>query len=176
MAQLAIKVFTMTVKTASKPLAYLFQDYMLSHPGVRQNAIDAAQVLHRWNVRLNRANRGQKKKTEISPLNDERALNLAGKFFSETFIYAVGGGLLWYEYDRGIRRDEQKKVEKEKRRLEKEVRMRRRFEHQMEMIGDLELRHREVLGRLEELESRVGVSSNPGGGDSTAPRRFFGLF
>lgn len=79
MAQLAIKVFTMTVKTASKPLAYLFQDYMLSHPGVRQNAIDAAQVLHRWNVRLNRANRGQEKKTEISPLNDERALNLAGK-------------------------------------------------------------------------------------------------
>ena len=71
---------------------------------------------------------------------------------------------MWYEYDRGIRRDEQKKVEKEKRRLEKEVRMRRRFEHQMEMIGDLELRHREVLGRLEELESRVGVSSNPGGG------------
>jgi len=83
---------------------------------------------------------------------------------------------LWYEYDRGIRRDEQKKVEKEKRRLEKEVRMRRRFEHQMEMIGDLELRHREVLGRLEELESRVGVSSNSGGGNSTAPRRFFGLF
>ena len=79
MAQLAIKVFTMTVKTASKPLAYLFQDYMLSHPAVRQNAIDAAQVLHRWNVRLNRANRGQEKKTEISPLNDERALNLAGK-------------------------------------------------------------------------------------------------
>ena len=83
---------------------------------------------------------------------------------------------MWYEYDRGIRRDEQKKVEKEKRRLEKEVRMRRRFEHQMEMIGDLELRHREVLGRLEELESRVGVSSNPGGRNSTAPRRFFGLF
>ena len=83
---------------------------------------------------------------------------------------------MWYEYDRGIRRDEQKKVEKEKRRLEKEVRMRRRFEHQMEMIGDLELRHREVLGRLEELESRVGVSSNPSGGNSTAPRRFFGLF
>ena len=54
--------------------------------------------------------------------------------------------------------------------------MRRRFEHQMAMIGDLELRHREVLGRLEELESRVGVSSNPGGGNSTAPRRFFGLF
>lgn len=83
---------------------------------------------------------------------------------------------MWYEYDRGIRRDEQKKVEKEKRRLEKEVRMRRRFEHQMEMIGDLELRHREVLGRLEELESRVGVSSNSGGGNSTAPWRFFGLF
>ena len=83
---------------------------------------------------------------------------------------------MWYEYDRGIRRDEQKKVEKEKRRLEKEVRMRRRFEHQMEMIGDLELRHREVLGRLEELESRVGVSSNSDGGNSTAPRRFFGLF
>ena len=119
MAQLAIKVFTMTVKTASKPLAYLFQDYMLSHPAVRQNAIDGAQVLHRWNVSLNRAARGQERKTDINPLNDERALNLAGKFFSETFIYAVGGGLLLYEYDRGNKRDELKKAEKEKRRVAK---------------------------------------------------------
>ena len=62
---------------------------------------------------------------------------------------------MWYEYDRGIRRDEQKKVEKEKRRLEKEVRMRRRYEHQMEKIGDLQLRHREVPGlRLQGSTSR----------------------
>ncbi|QDZ21988.1 OPA3-like protein [Chloropicon primus] len=168
MAQLAIKVFTMTVKTASKPLAYVFQDYMLSHPVVRQRAIDWAQVLHRWNVRINRAARGQEKKkgAEISPLNDERALNLAGKFFSESFIYTVGGGLLLYEYDRSNRRDELKRVNKEKRRVEKEEKRMRLQEHQMAIIANLELKQREMLSRLEELEGRSG---------KPAPRRF-GIF
>ena len=55
MAQLAVKVLSLTVKTASKPLANQFQAYMLSHPFVRGKAIEGAQVLHKWNVSLSRA-------------------------------------------------------------------------------------------------------------------------
>ena len=36
MAALAVKVFTLTVKTFAKPLAHRFQAYMLSHPAVRE--------------------------------------------------------------------------------------------------------------------------------------------
>lgn len=164
MAQLAVKVFSMTVKTASKPLAYIFQDYALSHPVVRQRAIDGAQYLHRWNVRLTRASRGQEKKSEIALLKDEQALALAGKFLSESFIYAVGGGLLLYEYDRGNRKELQKKAEKEERRLAKEKKLNAVHDHHLGLISELESKVEDLERKLMAVEGRGQERHKPQGG------------
>merc|ERR1711977_282548 len=156
MAQLAVKVLSLTVKTASKPLANQFQAYMLSHPFVRGKAIEGAQVLHKWNVSLSRASQDKKGKAFVGKLSDEKAMGIASKFLSETFIYVVAGGLLLYEYDRGNKREEKKKEDKEKRKKRKET---KRLEH----LQREDVFQKGVLQRLERLESLEKERSVGGG-------------
>eukprot|EP00216_Chloropicon_sp_CCMP2111_P004947 CAMPEP_0198241602 /NCGR_PEP_ID=MMETSP1446-20131203/6388_1 /TAXON_ID=1461542 ORGANISM="Unidentified sp, Strain CCMP2111" /NCGR_SAMPLE_ID=MMETSP1446 /ASSEMBLY_ACC=CAM_ASM_001112 /LENGTH=87 /DNA_ID=CAMNT_0043924467 /DNA_START=78 /DNA_END=337 /DNA_ORIENTATION=- len=87
MAALAVKVFSLTVKTFSKPLAHSFQSYMLSHPMVRDKAIQGAQFFHRVNINLTRATQDageDASRAFIGKLNEDKALQLASKVFSET--------------------------------------------------------------------------------------------
>jgi hypothetical protein len=44
MATLLFKVLTLTLKTASKPLAAQFERYVMNHPVLRQRVITLAQV------------------------------------------------------------------------------------------------------------------------------------
>ncbi len=152
MAALAVKVFSLTVKTFSKPLANSFQAAMLSHPRVRAHAIQSAQYLHRINVRMTRFTEDAEGRVFIGTLNEEKALKLASKFFSELFIYMVAGGLVYYEYDRSVAKDEKKKRDKEKRRGEKDL-----------LLARLERRQEELWRRIEEIEQRK------------ESRRWFGL-
>lgn len=46
MATLVFKVFTLAIKTASKPLANRFQNYVLAHPTLRPQVLKFAQVRH----------------------------------------------------------------------------------------------------------------------------------
>jgi len=149
MAQLAVKVVLLTIKTASKPLANSFQGFVLGHPAFRQKAIDGAQLVNFWNARLTRAvsEEASEGKVFVGKLSDEKALRLASKFLSESFLYAVGGGLIFYEYSRSNKKDLEKKRSKEERRREKELKQMRMNVHQMEIIG-------EIVQRLERLEEQ----------------------
>lgn len=44
MAAFVFKLFTLSLKTISKPLASRFQTYALNHPTLRAHAISIAQV------------------------------------------------------------------------------------------------------------------------------------
>ena len=57
MAAFVFKLFTLSLKTISKPLASRFQTYALNHPTLRAHAISIAQV---------RRITGEKKRTMIS--------------------------------------------------------------------------------------------------------------
>ena len=44
MAALLFKVFTLTIRTAAKPLAGRFQNYVIDHPTLRPAVVNLAQV------------------------------------------------------------------------------------------------------------------------------------
>uniref|UniRef100_A0A7S2YX96 OPA3-like protein n=1 Tax=Chloropicon laureae TaxID=464258 RepID=A0A7S2YX96_9CHLO len=152
MAALAVKVLSLTVKTASKPLANSFQAYMLSHPVVRTRAIEAAQYLHRWNVGLTRASEDKEGRAFVARLNEEQALKLASKFVSEAFIYATAGGLVLFEYRASQRRDDAKKRDKAQRRAEKEKKRKEAERHHADALEAMARRQSEIAERLERLE------------------------
>lgn len=51
---LAVKMASLTIKSAAKPLANVFQQWVLSRPEARRVAIAGAQRLHRWDVNITR--------------------------------------------------------------------------------------------------------------------------
>ena len=51
---LAVKMASLTIKSAAKPLANVFQQWVLSRPEARRVAIAGAQRLHRWDVSITR--------------------------------------------------------------------------------------------------------------------------
>lgn len=51
------------------------------------------QVLHRFEVRVNRGAEGKSAKVFVGQLSEENALELAGKVISESFVWVVGNVL-----------------------------------------------------------------------------------
>ena len=51
---LAVKMASLTIKSAAKPLANVFQQWVLSRPEARRVAIAGAQRLHRMDVSITR--------------------------------------------------------------------------------------------------------------------------
>jgi len=51
---LPVKMASLTIKSAAKPLANVFQQWVLSRPEMRRYAISGAQLLHRMDVRITR--------------------------------------------------------------------------------------------------------------------------
>ncbi len=48
------------------------------------------QALHRLEVRVNRGAEGKSGKVFVGNLSEDRAMDLAGKFISEAFVWGVG--------------------------------------------------------------------------------------
>ena len=59
--------------------------FLLDHPQV----IRLAQSLHRADVAINRGAEGKTGKVFVGDISEEHALQLASKFVSETFLFAV---------------------------------------------------------------------------------------
>lgn len=117
MAALVFKVFTLTIKTAAKPLAGRFQAWVLHHPTLRPAVVNLAQVsrvtgviassallmqlpstsmpgfclqkMHKVEVGISRAAEGKVGKVFVGNMSDERALELASKVVSEGFVFGV---------------------------------------------------------------------------------------
>ena len=126
MAAFVFKVFTLTIRTISKPLAGRVQQMVLNHPRLQKPVIRLAQVmapqcsaltgnrlhfyakgavrqgcqaephnpvhgqwLHRAEVAINRGAEGKTGKVFVADISEEKAMELAGKFVSESFVWAV---------------------------------------------------------------------------------------
>jgi hypothetical protein len=63
---------------------------------------------------------GQVGPSEIKPLNEQVAVNLAAEMLGEGFLFAVGVGTLLFEYRRGVKKEEKKEDEQNKQLVELE--------------------------------------------------------
>eukprot|EP00958_Prasinococcus_capsulatus_P025963 scaffold4516_cov417-Prasinococcus_capsulatus_cf.AAC.10 len=99
-----VKLLALTVKTVSKPIAKSIQRTVVSHPSVRDVAVDATQRYYKFVVHISRRLYSDSEKVvdaEVKKLSEERALKMFGETVSEVIIYAVAVGLVVFEYQSG---------------------------------------------------------------------------
>lgn len=113
MAALLFKVFTLSIRTAAKPLAGRFQAWVLDHPTLRPAVINLAQKMHKIEVGISRAAEGKVGKFFVGNMSDERALELASKVASEGFVFGVGVAVIAWEYERQRKKDLDKKAKED---------------------------------------------------------------
>mmetsp|Transcript_2069 Transcript_2069/g.6124 ORF Transcript_2069/g.6124 Transcript_2069/m.6124 type:complete len:174 (-) Transcript_2069:3645-4166(-) len=170
---LVFKVGTLFIKTASKPLAGRFQKWVLGHPTYRKKVIDLAQYLHRAEVAINRGAEGKTGRYFVANISEERALELASKFVSESFLFSVGLGILVLEYKRGERKDEAKKKKEEDFRRQLDEGVHRDREALRSEMMTIQAMMEAMMIRLEDLERRLDHPDQGGGSGSRS--KMFGI-
>lgn len=153
MAAFVFKVFTLTLRTAAKPLALRFQQFVLTHPTLRPRVVKLAQAVHKFETRVTRHAEGKTGKVFVGELSDENALDLAGKIVSEAFVYTVAVAVVAFEYNRQSKKDGEKARKESAYRNEAESRYREQLEAQRrheERLAALERRLEAVAGRWEQ--------------------------
>eukprot|EP00210_Caulerpa_lentillifera_P002513 g2410.t1 len=110
MAAIVVKVFSLALRTISKPLGHQFQNRALQHPGFRKRAIALAQILHRMEVYITRGAEGKESRAFVGAISDEKAMDLAAKVVSEGFVFTVAVVMLTWEYSRSWKADAAKKL------------------------------------------------------------------
>lgn len=113
MAALVFKIFTLSIRTAAKPLAGRFQAWVLDHPTLRPAVVRLAQQMHKIEVGISRAAEGKVGKFFVGNMSDERALELASKVASEGFVFGVGVTVIAWEYERQRKKDLDKKAKED---------------------------------------------------------------
>lgn len=113
MAALVFKIFTLSIRTAAKPLAGRFQAWVLDHPTLRPAVVNLAQKMHKIEVGISRSAEGKVGKFFVGNMSDERALELASKVVSEGFVFSVGVTIIAWEYERQRKKDLEKKAKEE---------------------------------------------------------------
>lgn len=73
-----IKLGYLIIRTLSKPISKLAQDQAKNHPYFRSICIRMSEAYHRMEVRLR--SRVGDSKMEIRPLNEDKAIQLGGKY------------------------------------------------------------------------------------------------
>ncbi|KAL6777729.1 hypothetical protein ACKKBG_A15410 [Auxenochlorella protothecoides x Auxenochlorella symbiontica] len=110
MATLVFKLFSLTLKTVSKPLANRLNGALLTHPVVRQRLVKVANFMHRVEVRITRGAEGRTGKAFIADMDEEHAMEVISKFITETFLYSTAVLLLLLEQQRKANEDEVKQA------------------------------------------------------------------
>jgi len=113
MAALLFKVFTLTIRTAAKPLAGRFQSYVIDHPTLRPAVVNLAQKMHKTEVTITRMSEGKTNRLFVGNMSDDKALELAAKIVSEGFVFSVGVAVIAWEYERQRRNDLKKRAKEE---------------------------------------------------------------
>jgi hypothetical protein len=142
MATMVFKVFTLTLKTISKPLASRFEQYVMGHPVLRSKVINMAQWLHSMEVSISRGAEGKEGRVFVGSMSEEKAVQLASKFASESFVYGTALLLLILEMQRKDKEDREKK-RKQNEEKEYNAMLHRRHE-------DAELQLEKLLKRMDE--------------------------
>eukprot|EP00887_Chlorella_sp_A99_P003483 scaffold7.g3483.t1 len=152
MATLMFKVFALSLKTISKPLALRFEKLVMDHPVARRQVINIAQWLHRMEVALTRGAEGRTGRVFVADMTEEHAVHLASKVASEGFVYAVGIGLVVLELDRKRKEDDKKKAKEAAEKAE----IGRLHEQHLQAETTLSLELGELRGQVGSLRQQVG--------------------
>ncbi|EGG12688.1 uncharacterized protein MELLADRAFT_101179 [Melampsora larici-populina 98AG31] len=88
-----IKVFSLLIKTLSKPIANSMKSRAQDHPQFRKLCVGLAQSLHRYETRLS-SGIFSKLQPTIRPLSDTKAIQNGANFLSEAFLFTVALGLI----------------------------------------------------------------------------------
>ncbi|MFQ6652274.1 hypothetical protein Gotur_024217 [Gossypium turneri] len=136
-----VKLGTLALKTACKPIANRLKKEAGLHPRFRQLIINIAQVSpllffslsfnhildvlffllnqanHRFTTTMQRRIYGHATDVAIRPLNEEKAVQAAADLLGELFVFSVAGAAIIFEVQRSSR-SEARKEEQRKQELE----------------------------------------------------------
>lgn len=153
------KAFTLTIRTAAKPLANRFQRYVVTHPTLRPRVIKLAQTLHAIEIAISRGAEGKTGRAFVGTMTEERALESAGKIASESFIFAVGISILGWEYNRQSRKDTERKGKDEQFRATVMEQSKMHSQQQLLGLQDASLQQNAMLTamqlRLDKIEEQL---------------------
>ncbi|CAM9109464.1 unnamed protein product [Phaeothamnion confervicola] len=93
----ALKFFTLTVKTAAKPMANALKAKAIQHPKMNSLLVKLGQTTHEISARIAIRAAGHST-ASIKPLDEAKALARGGNILAEGVIYTIGAGLVIYEY------------------------------------------------------------------------------
>ncbi|KAJ9565959.1 hypothetical protein OSB04_001925 [Centaurea solstitialis] len=143
-----MKLGTLALRTLSKPIATRLKKRAAVNPKFRTAIMAIAQANHRFTTRIQRRIYARDTDVQIRPLDEERAVQVAGDLIGELFVFTVAGAVVIFEVQRSARSEAKKE---EARKNEIEI-MRQRDENlakQMELLEQ----------KLVELEKAVRAKS-----------------
>ncbi|KAL4563264.1 hypothetical protein LXL04_027304 [Taraxacum kok-saghyz] len=132
-----MKLGTLVLRTLSKPIASRLKKEAAINPRFRTSIIGIAQANHRLTTTLQRRIYGHATNVEIRPLNEERAVQVAGDLIGEFFVFTVAGGALIFEVQRSARSEA------------------KREEIRIQEIEIMRLRDEDILKEMELLKKRI---------------------
>ncbi|KAI3834584.1 hypothetical protein MKW92_047262 [Papaver armeniacum] len=158
-----VKLGTLLLKTACKPIATRLKVEAGKHPSFRQLIINFAQTNHRFTTTVQRRIYGHATDVAIRPLNEEKAVQAAADLLGEMFVFSVAGAAIIFEVQRSAR-SEARKEELRKQELEEIKQREQILERELEFIKG-------KLAELEHLAKARGLSGifnfrNPNGNEN----------
>ncbi|XP_065873503.1 OPA3-like protein [Euphorbia lathyris] len=145
-----VKLGTLALKTACKPIANRLKKEAGLHPRFRQFIVNIAQANHRFTTTLQRRIYGHATNVEIRPLNEEKAVQAAADLLGELFVFSVAAAAVIFEVQRNSR-SEARKEEMRKQVLQE---MKQRDEELARELEHLKLK----IEELEQLAKARGLS------------------
>ncbi|KAL7219314.1 hypothetical protein ACSBR2_012397 [Camellia fascicularis] len=112
-----VKLGTLALKTACKPIANRLKKEAGLHPKFRQLIVNIAQANHRFTTNMQRRIYGHATDVAIRPLNEEKAVQAAADLLGELFVFTVAGAAVIFEVQRSSR-SEAKKEELRKQEMQ----------------------------------------------------------
>mmetsp|Transcript_22869 Transcript_22869/g.33453 ORF Transcript_22869/g.33453 Transcript_22869/m.33453 type:complete len:252 (-) Transcript_22869:203-958(-) len=108
------KLGGLLIKTLAKPMAKRIKHEFSRFPSTQKALISIGQTAHQMTSRLTIWSAGYKVRN-INPLEPEKALSKGADILGESFVFAVGGGVVVYDYTTS----QAKSKAKEQKNLEK---------------------------------------------------------
>ncbi|CAL5391517.1 unnamed protein product [Camellia sinensis] len=111
-----VKLGTLALKTACKPIANRLKKEAGLHPKFRQLIVNIAQANHRFMTNMQRRIYGHATDVAIRPLNEEKAVQAAADLLGELFVFTldydcgrnVAGAAVIFEVQRSSRSEARK--------------------------------------------------------------------
>eukprot|EP00475_Leptophrys_vorax_P024956 TRINITY_DN3467_c0_g1_i1.p1 TRINITY_DN3467_c0_g1~~TRINITY_DN3467_c0_g1_i1.p1 ORF type:complete len:167 (-),score=58.95 TRINITY_DN3467_c0_g1_i1:28-528(-) len=123
----ALKLVSLAVKTAAKPLAKRFKASAESSPFWRSVFVRYAQWHYKMEYQITVKMLGHHTRN-VKPLEENKAVQLGSEVLSEAFVFGVAGAMVVFEYNRSQISAAEKKDKEEKALAEKETQLELRLQ------------------------------------------------